>query len=329
MSPFGRRVLARRLIFIAAGALAGVGFLAARGVAGMTTGAAAGTAIGVGIIAVEQVVRSTPLGDRLRRLPLLAGSLVVSAAYLAVILPVLAVSNRVEAGTWELDGGAIVFSAAVTLVFIAIQRIGQLIGWRILGNVLIGRYRRPIREDRVFLFLDLAGSTGLAERLGEVRAQALIARFYFDIAQPIAAHGGEIYQFRGDEISVTWPRAAGVRDAACVACAFAIRACIAARAERYLGEFGVVPVFRIGLHGGPVVASEVGDQRREIMFFGDTVNVAARLQALCKELGQDVCIGGELLASLALPSTVRATALGRFRLRGREQETEVFGLGAT
>jgi class 3 adenylate cyclase len=326
MTPLGRRILARRLTFIAAGALAGIGFLAERG-GDRAIGAATGVAIGVGIIAVQEVVRTTPLGDRLRGLPLLAGTLVMAAAYLAVILPVLAVANRIELDTWRVDGGAIAFSITVTVVFIAIQRIGQLIGWRILGNVLIGRYRRPIHEDRVFLFLDLAGSTGLAERLGELGAQALIARFYFDIAQPIAAHGGEIYQYRGDEISVTWPLAAGLRDAACVACAFEIRACIAARADWYTRAFGVVPAFRIGLNSGPVVASEVGDERREIMFFGDTVNVAARLQALCKELGQDVCITGDLLARVALPTAVRATPLGRFQLRGRAHETEVFGLG--
>jgi len=199
----------------------------------------------------------------------------------------------------------------------------------VLGNVLIGRYRRPVHEDRIFLFLDLAGSTGLAERLGETRVQELVAQFYFDIAQPIAAHGGEIYQYRGDEISVTWPLAAGTRDGSCVACAFAIRDRIAARADWYRHAFGAVPEFRIGLHGGPVVAGEVGDERREIMYFGDTINVSARIEALAKDAGRAVCISGDLLGRLALPARVKATPLGQFQLRGKHQQTEVFSLATT
>jgi class 3 adenylate cyclase len=316
------------LSFIGSGALAGIAFQAARGDDALGLGAAIGATIAIGSTAIDTVVHRTPLGDRVRRLPLLASSLAIAAAHLAVILPTLAVANRFETDAWRFGRDAIVYSVVVTLFFIATSRIGRLIGWRVLGNVLVGRYRRPVAESRVFLFLDLADSTGLAERLGEIGVQALIARFYFDIAQPIARHGGEIYQYRGDEISVTWPLDAGIRNATCVACALAIQARIAARAAGYQRDFGAVPTFRIGLHAGPVVVGEVGDERREIMFFGDTINSAARIQSLCKELGQALCISGDLLERLSLPATVRATTLGRFQLRGRQQATEVFGLAS-
>jgi adenylate cyclase len=317
----------RRLVFVALSVLAGMAFVTLHAYGRLPIGGAVGATIALGIIAIDEVVERTALGDALRRLPLAVGGLAVSVAYLAVILPTLALAVRVESGVWRLDGIAVAFSTSLTLLFITANRIGRLVGWRVLGNVLLGCYHRPVREARVFLFLDLAGSTGLAERLREARVQALIARFYFDIARPIAAHGGEIYQYRGDEISVTWTLAAGVRDAACVACAFAIRACIAARADWYRRSFGVVPAFRIGLHGGPVVVGEVGDQRREIMYFGDTINVAARIEALCKRERREVCISGELLARLRLPAALQATPLGRFQLQGKQQETEIYSLG--
>ena len=318
----------RRLIFVALSVLAGMAFVTVHELGSLPMGGTVGATIAIGIIAIDETIERSALGDALRRLPLAVGGLVVAVAYLAVILPTLALAYRVESGEWQLDFIAVAFSTVLTLLFITATRIGQLVGWRVLGNVLLGRYHRPVHEERVFLFLDLAGSTGLAERLGEARVQALIARFYFDIAQPIAAHGGEIYQYRGDEISVTWNLASGVRDANCVACAFAIRACIAGRAEWYHRTFGVVPSFRIGLHGGPVVAGEVGAERREIMYFGDTINVAARIEALCKRERRDICISGDLLARLCLPAAVEATRLGRFQLQGKQQETEVFSLGA-
>ena len=328
MNPRRRPVLRRRLVFVGLSALAGSVFAAQRELGTPWLGAAIGATIGAGITTTQSLLDRSRLGSRVRRLPLLASGLIVWAAYLAVILPTAVVYLRLASGDWRLDPVAAAFSIALTLLFSSINTIGRLIGWRVLGNVLIGRYQRPVREDRIFLFLDLAGSTGLAERLGEVRVQELIAQFYRDIAQPIAAYDGEIYQYRGDEISVTWPLTEGTRDASCVACALAIRDCIAARADWYRGAFGVVPEFRIGLHGGPVVAGEVGDERREIMYFGDTINVAARIEVLAKREGRAICISGDLLGRLDLPGGAQATSLGRFQLQGKQAQTEVFSLTA-
>ena len=78
-----------------------------------------------------------------------------------------------------------------------------------LLNVILGRYRHPIREERVLMFLDLAGSTAMAEALGEVRMQELLTRFFFDIDEPIVAHGGEVHAYVGDAVIVTWPLSKG------------------------------------------------------------------------------------------------------------------------
>jgi adenylate cyclase len=144
----------------------------------------------------------------------------------------------------------------------------------VLINVVLGRYRHPIREDRIMMFLDLAGSTSLAEALGEVRMQELLTRFFFDIDEPIVAHGGEVHAYVGDEVIVSWPLSAGVSGGACLDCFFAVSDRIEEQADSYRGQFGSVPRFRAGLHAGPVVIGECGDSRRQIAFFGDTMNVA-------------------------------------------------------
>ena len=53
------------------------------------------------------------------------------------------------------------------------------------------------------MFLDLAGSTPLAEKMGDVAVQSLIGRFFFDIALPISEHQGETHRYIGDEVVVT------------------------------------------------------------------------------------------------------------------------------
>ena len=106
--------------------------------------------------------------------------------------------------------------------------------------------------------------------------QELLTRFFFDIDEPIAAHGGEVHAYVGDEVIVSWPLTTAVLRGACLDCFFAVRDRIEERGESYRYEFGSAPRFRAGLHAGPVVISECGDSRRQIAYFGDTMNVTAR-----------------------------------------------------
>lgn len=78
--------------------------------------------------------------------------------------------------------------------------------------------------------------------------------------------GGEIHQYAGDEVVITWRKDKGLREAGCIRCFFDIRAAIQRDAARYQRHFGVVPTFRGGLHGGPVTAGELGDLQRQIIF---------------------------------------------------------------
>jgi adenylate cyclase len=84
---------------------------------------------------------------------------------------------------------------------------------------------------------------------------------------------------------VTWELATGVRSANCVRCFFGMRETVAREASRYRRDFGVVPAFRGGLHGGTVTAGELGDLRQQIVFVGDILNTAARLEEYAKRGG--------------------------------------------
>ncbi len=91
-------------------------------------------------------------------------------------------------------------------------------------------------------------------------------------------------------------------------------------------EFGIVPRFRTGVHVGTIVAGEVGDDRREIVYIGNTMNTAARLQQACKELKQDVLVSGEFLKLLPPPPGIDAEDLGMIDLPGKSQRIHIFGL---
>lgn len=178
----------------------------------------------------------------------------------------------------------------------------------------------------MLLFLDLAGSTSLAESMGELRVHQLLTRFFFDVDEAIVGHGGEVHAYVGDEVIVTWPLAAEISERRYLDCFFAIQDRIAENAESYRLEFGLVPNFRAGLHAGPVVISECGDSRRQIAYFGDTVNVTARLQEHCKEAGRALLVSGNLLRLVRPGSDVVVEALGSTQLRGRAAAVEVFAV---
>ena len=75
-----------------------------------------------------------------------------------------------------------------------------------------------------------------------------------------------------------------------------------------------------------MIASEVGDNKREIVYFGDTVNTAARLQSLCKEKEQGFLVSGVLLAALTLPPETKVQCMGEVELRGKANSLKAYAL---
>jgi adenylate cyclase len=77
------------------------------------------------------------------------------------------------------------------------------------------------------------------------------------------------------------------------------------------------------VHAGPVVVSECGATRRQIAYFGDTMNVAARLCEHCKTAGEAVIASAELLRNTAVPPGVALGSRATIALRGRQTPVEV------
>jgi class 3 adenylate cyclase len=161
--------------------------------------------------------------------------------------------------------------------------------------------------------------------MGELRMHQLLTRFFFDIDEAILAHGGEVHAYVGDEVIVTWRVGATGSERRYLDCFFAIQDRIAEKAASYRREFGLVPNFRAGLHAGPVVISECGDSRRQIAYFGDTMNVTARLQEHCKEVGRALLVSADLLRLVRPGNDLVVEALGPTQLRGRAA-VEVFAV---
>lgn len=212
---------------------------------------------------------------------------------------------------------------AFSVVGIMVMRTVHFIGIETLFHLTIGTYHRPVIQDKVLVFLDINDSTGLAERLGAVQTKALVGKFLFDISKPITDYGGEIYLYKGDGLIALWNWHDAIRDDKILQAIDAIFAATRREQPEYLQQFGVAPLFRIGVHGGEVVVSEQGDTKRAIGIYGSTINIAARMEEAAKAHNVACAISGDV-AEVLVNGGNRLLAIGHEKIRGIPVEVPIF-----
>jgi adenylate cyclase len=155
----------------------------------------------------------------------------------------------------------------------------------------------------VSLFVDMRGSTRLAEQRLPFDTVFIVNRFLSAVSQAVIACGGRPNQFVGDGQLALFGLAAGPQ----TACRQALKAAamIAANVEelnQFLSHDLNEPIrFGIGIHGGEVIIGDIG--YRDHMVFtalGDAVNVAARLQDMTKSLGCEAILSEEVRLTAGL-----------------------------
>ncbi|HMQ68591.1 MAG TPA: adenylate/guanylate cyclase domain-containing protein [Ignavibacteria bacterium] len=207
-----------------------------------------------------------------------------------------------------------------------ILQINRLLGQNVLLNYLRGKYQFPLEEELIFMFLDLKSSTTIAEKLGLLKNHEFLNDFFHDMTEPILEYKGRIYQYVGDEIVLTWKPSDGLDYNNCINCFFAIQNKIILKKDYYIKEYGVYPEFKAGLHMGPVITGEMGEIKKDIVYHGDTINTAARIQSECNNFRKRVLISLDLKNELDLEGHFITESMGNIILRGKEKELELFSV---
>jgi adenylate cyclase len=275
------------------------------------------------------------LRDRLRALPYFQALAIVAM----LLIPIVALVHVWWPGIWRSDAqdplvdrlfslhylGAYLFWTALMAGTMLMVRLNDQYGNGGLGY-LSGRYHRPRQEMRIFMFLDMRSSTTIAEQLGHKEYFKLLNELFTDITDPIVYSRGEIYQYVGDEISVSWPLRKGVSRQRCIRCFLDIRRKLKDRSAHYKARYGLVPIFKAGFHYGKVTTGEVGLVKKERIYSGDVVNTAARIQNSCNAHGVDNLISKQLLDVLQLPLSIPVREIGSIKLRGRREPISLWSL---
>jgi len=202
------------------------------------------------------------------------------------------------------------------------------LGRRSAEKVLSGTVRRGIGEviEAVVWISDLRDFSLLSEALPPDQVITALNDCCARLVGAIHPYGGEVLKFIGDGLLAIFPLAAGGENVACEAAIAAVRAARHGMAQLDSARLGagLPPLpFGIGLHLGAVVYGNIGAaDGLDFTAIGSAVNVASRIEGLCRSLGCPVLISN----AVATRCTTSLTAVGLHALRGIAQPIELFTL---
>ena len=203
------------------------------------------------------------------------------------------------------------------------QTLGRFVPTDVAKTLLTeGGELAPEQSEATVLFCDLEGFTSLTETLGPAGIVELLNEYFEVMVEILERHRGVVTQFQGDAILATFN--VPVPDPAHAANALqaAIEMQDAMRRREFAGQrIGS----RIGINTGRLVAGAVGAKGRlSYTVHGDAVNLAARLEALNKELGTRILVSG---ATAGQVEGFDLRPMGEVGVRGQTGQVAVFALG--
>lgn len=305
----------------------------------LITGILAGVLGGSGVVFLwEKWLRTKPYGWTLKR---------ILVSYLVIFLMVAIPANLffqvntlglsvLNITAWEAAFN-LLFSLAALIPFfywllvviatLIVLLVNDKYGPGVFRKFLMGKYFNAKREERVFMFLDLRSSTTIAEKLGEEKYFSFLKEVFEDATPGILKYKGEIYQYVGDEIVISWNIKSGIENANCIQCYFEIQSLLAHKKQFFIEKYGEVPEFKAGLHYGHVMAGEIGVVKREIAFSGDVLNTTARIQSKCNELGVNILASKFLIEKLGMViESFHPKEIGEMELRGKKELVTLYTL---
>lgn len=187
------------------------------------------------------------------------------------------------------------------------------------------------REREIsILFSDVAGFTGLSERLDATQVVRLLNRYLTDHCAAVMREDGVIDKFEGDAVMAFFGDPVEQPDHALRACRSALRVqADLPKLAPLLAELGIEDFrVRVGINSGRAVVGNMGsDQRFDYTCIGDSVNLASRLEGAGKAFGVHVLIGPA--TADAVRDTMLLKPLGGLIVVGKAEPVEVYELLAT
>ena len=213
----------------------------------------------------------------------------------------------------------------MTLLTILIIEVTDKYGPGGFWSMMRGKYNKPKIENRIFVFLDINDATTIAENLGHTKYFRLLREFFADITIPILANGGEIYQYVGDVVVLSWKNTP-LNKIRCIKFIRQAYFILKRKEKRYMKRYGVAPSFKTGIHAGEVTAGVIGIVKKDLVYSGDTLNTTARIRGKCHDLEKQFVLSGDFMEEFHTPHSFRIDEIGEMEFKGREEKEKLYAL---
>jgi adenylate cyclase len=260
-----------------------------------------------------------------------------------VALPITFSDGKIHGTTWSADrpGGFESWHIAqiedllpaVSLLLeihlnrhITINLLDTYVGRRAGQHILEGQIIRGsgATVEAAIWYCDLRGFTSLSERIGRDQLIACLNEYFDCMAGAVEHHDGEVLKFIGDAMLAIFPLAQEQACRRALAAAAEARTAMAALNARRRARGDEALDFGIALHIGEVMYGNIGSASRlDFTIIGPAVNLAVRIEGLCRELSRELLLS-EAFAGSCPAAPLRS--LGQHRLAGVRQPVEIFAL---
>lgn len=291
--------------------------------------------MGSSFIAAFELYLNNPLNKKIGFIrKLVMKSLTYTIFFMVMIPLVIAINRSIESQTGILNYIKsdeminfilyedyfliVLYTLLLSSAIIFTHQLSRKLGQNVLWNFIIGKYRVPKEEERIFMFLDLNDSTRIAEKLGDIEFNNLLNEVFYDLTNSILSTYGEIYRYVGDEVVVTWKMKNGLKNANCIRTFFQSKYTLHRLREKYLNKYGFVPSFSAGYHFGKITVGEIGDVKSQITFLGDVLYVTAEIEKKCRPFGKENLVSEALIKRISLPDIYEMKPAGTLERAGKQ-----------
>lgn len=174
-------------------------------------------------------------------------------------------------------------------------------------------------------FSDVAGFTSVSENLSPEELVQLLNDYLSEMTDIILDSGGTLDKYEGDAIIAFWNAPLDLPDHALRACRSALlcQKRLQELRPRFQEQYGHGLTMRIGVNSGPAVVGNMGSRRRfDYTAMGDTMNLASRLEGVCKQYRVPILVGEKTVAHIKDEIVTREVDL--IRVVGKAQPVRVY-----
>jgi adenylate cyclase len=203
--------------------------------------------------------------------------------------------------------------------------VQKRLGYKMFSKFLVGYYKKPKEENRIFLFIDLVSSTECSEQLGHVKYSEFLQDCFYILDNTVIKTRGFVYQHVGDEAVISWKANKPHNFFRAIDFLYIFNDNIKSKKNHFIGKYGILPKFTASLNSGKIMVAEVGYVKSEIAYHGNVLNTAARLQKQCKEYGAGLLATENFTKQLKnLNRSYSCDFLDEVQFSGKKEKERIF-----